>query len=280
MGFQGQTGTREVTRDNLTWDPTLNNGSGGFVKNGTTTTTEKHTGSDNVVTPTQFGGTPDRSAALVADANKQAGGWRDRSAPWRTDFTTGQQGFIGQLGQRAAGVAGPTAAENQLTANAAAGQRAQFALAQSQRGAAGIANAGATAANQSVMGGQQAANQLVQLQANQQQQAQQQYGQALNQFRGQNAQQTMADEKRRNDMVKFYTQLGFDEQQANLMAAQQIDQMNADIWAKQMGYDTSDYITGEQKKQQSADDENSYINAGVQAAASLGGAMGSAGGGK
>ena len=267
MGFQGQTGVRDVTRANLTWDPTLNDGAGGFIEHGTITTPEQQTGADNVVTPVQFGGTPGRSAALIDDANKQAGGWRDRSAPWRNDFTNGQQNYINQLGLRAQGLGPQSAAEMQLADNSAANQRAQYALAQSARGSANLANAGATAATQAGVGTQQAANQLVQLKANQQAQAQQQYGQILNQFRGQNAQQTMADEKRRNDMVKFYTQLGFDEQQANLMASQQIDQMNADIWAKQLGYDTSDYAVNEQRKQQRADDTNADINAGVNAVA-------------
>jgi predicted CoA-binding protein len=104
---------------------------------------------------------------------------------------------------------------------------------------------------------------IEQLQAQQQQQAQNQYAGQLNMFRGQNAQQTMADAQRQSDMVKFYTQLGFDEQQAQLLANQQIDQMNAEVWWQQLGFKSEKDALDAKRTADANARTNSQIDAGI-----------------
>lgn len=185
--FEGNTGTSTLTTDEWVWDEA----SGKMVPSGRKTSRQiTETGKDNTVGPVKLGGIGQSAAKGWADQ------WGKQQAPWRKDFADKQQDYINQLRDRAAGVAGPSIAENQLTAGNDAAGRAQQSLALSTRGSGGLANAGYNAQQQQSLGSQQTANQQVQLQAQQQQQAQQQYAGQLNAVRGQNAQQVMQDAQR------------------------------------------------------------------------------------
>lgn len=266
--FDGNVGPQELTTDEWVWDAN----SGKMVPSGRKTTrTVDNKGTNNVVTPVQLGGLGRTATQGWADQ------WGKQTAPWRNDFTNGQQAQLNDLKYRSQGLAGPSAAENQLLAQNRSAGNAQMALANSARGSGNIANAGYNAQQQIGLGNQQTANQQVQLQAQQQQQATNQYAGALNLFRGQNAQQTMADAQRQADMVKFYTQLGFDEQQAQLLANQQTDQMNADVWASQNGFKTQADALEAKRKAASDAETNQNIDMGISLASQ---GLASFGGGK